>query len=205
MKYWSIYIIIILLGACGYLGYSRANKNNYIKELKTNQFQLLQEKDAQIVNLRIGQKEFLTQIDTRFAYLHQVLDSASIKQKNIEKIVIQKIYYKDSTHNKISLETVLKGIENSVAITQDFTDKSNCLTINGQVSYNGKDLSVNILEREFNSETQTVSHVKRKQWKWLFLKSRFLGRRQIKVTTFNACGKTKTLILEKKKGLWQKN
>ena len=113
--------------------------------------------------------------------LQNKLKSAGIKTKNIKEIVSTNYVYKDTT---------FKSFNGS------FIDSSKCLTIKGEVLPNG---SVNITDRQFNNKTDAVAYYQRREWKFLGIKTRFLGKKEITAKVFNSCGNSEIIKVEKLK------
>ena len=72
------------------------------------------------------------------------------------------------------------------------------MTIKGYVDFSGDSLTLDIIERTFKNTTDIVAHLERREWKFLGIKTRFLGKKQAIVKTFDQCGESKTLIIDNK-------
>jgi hypothetical protein len=177
-----------------------------------NNQQLINEMESALTELRASKREMSDFIDYVAPDLRQKLDSANIKLRRIQQVVVQKTKYVDTVERTTNLDTILHAIEKGIKveplqghpIVAPIVDKTPCLLIRGNVSYDGKSLELNITERKFTSINEVVSHIQRRQWKFLgLIPTRLFGKREIKVTVFNDCGETKTTILTKEKGKWQ--
>lgn len=103
-----------------------------------------------------------------------------IKTNRIKEIVSTKYNYKD---------TIIKKY-----IPGPFIDSTKCLTIKGFVDSSG----VTITERKFTNKTDAVAYWERKQWNFLGIKTRFLGKKQMTAKVYDECGESKTIKIEKK-------
>ncbi len=196
---WPIYILIfVVLSAIAYLGYDYAETKQENKHLKANQKELLYENETLVTNLNLTQKELSEFVKIRFPALKAKIDSANIRSRTIEKIVVQKVIYKDTTSRKTDLKPVVEAIQKGIYIKEPFADISHCMIIRGFVEYDGKKMNITISDREFKSINQAVSYWERKQWKLWFIKSRWFGKKEIKVTVFNSCGESKTVVVNRK-------
>lgn len=111
--------------------------------------------------------------------LQSKLKAAGIKTNSIKEIVSTNYVYKDTTFK---------------SFTGKFTDTSNCLVIKGEVLPNG---SVNITDREFKNKTDAVAYYQRREWKFLGIKTRFLGKKEITAKVYDKCGNSEIIKVEK--------
>ncbi len=103
-----------------------------------------------------------------------------IKVNRIKEIVSTKYNYKD---------TIIKKY-----ISGPFIDSTKCLTIKGFVDSSG----VTITDRQFTNKTDAVAYWERRQWNFLGIKTRFLGKKQMTAKVYNECGDSKTININKK-------
>jgi len=108
------------------------------------------------------------------------LEKDGIKVNRIKEIVSTKYNYKDTLIRKY--------------VSGPFIDSTKCLTIKGFVDSSG----VTITNRQFNNKTDAVAYWERNQWKFLGIKTRFLGKKQMTAKVYDECGETKTIKIEKK-------
>ena len=108
------------------------------------------------------------------------LSKDGIKTNRIKEIVSTKYNYKD---------TIVKKY-----VAGPFIDSTKCLTIKGFVDSSG----VTITDRKFTNKTDVVAFWERNQWKFLGIKTRFLGKKQMTAKVYDECGESKTIKIEKK-------
>lgn len=191
----GVLAILILVG--GVFAVRAFNEN---KLLRNNVDNLSRENEKNAIVLEFKDRAFKDFINNKWPQMQETLDSLKIKQRRIEQVVVQKIYYKDSTVKKIDLQPVVDAVKKGVYIKEPFQDKTDCLVISGYVEYNGTKMNIVISDREFKSVNEVVSHWERKKWKLFgFIPTRLFGRKEIKVTVLNSCGESKTVIVNKKK------
>lgn len=131
--------------------------------------------------------------------LKNKLESAGIKPGKIESIVTHNYYYKDTTNQVTDISPLIKSIKNGIPDSQSFIDTTKCQTTKGSVVFDGKKLEVKVNDREFKNKSDGVVYEERRQWKFLGIKTRFLGKKQFTAKTFNDCGESQILKIEKKK------
>lgn len=103
-----------------------------------------------------------------------------INTNRIKEIVSTKYNYKD---------TIIKKY-----VPGPFIDSTKCLTIKGFVDSSG----VTITDRKFTNKTDAVAFWERREWNFLGIKTRFLGKKQMTAKIYDECGETKTIKIEKK-------
>ena len=108
------------------------------------------------------------------------LSNDGIKVNRIKEIVSTKYNYKD---------TIIKKY-----VSGPFIDSTKCLTIKGFVDSSG----VTITDRKFTNKTDVVTFWERNQWRFLGIKTRFLGKKQMTAKVYDECGESKTIKIEKK-------
>lgn len=182
-------VVLLLLG---YI-----SKSQEANRLKANVDQLTTEKNALVTNLTFTTKEMASFLKERFPALEAKLDSAKIAPRRIETVVVQKTIYMDTTYKKLDMSPIVAAIKESRKIVVPFEDKTKCLLIKGTIEYDGQKLDLNIAERQFSSINEIVAHVERKRWRLLGIPTRMFGKKETKITVFNGCGESKTIILNK--------
>lgn len=150
-------------------------------------------------------KQILSQEEIKEYLLYQnsdlknKLDASGIKVKQIENIISKAYKYKDTSRKETDLSGLVESIKNSVPKEQTWIDTTKCMVITGKVVYDGKKLSNIIESREFKNKSDDVAYWERREWKLLWFKTRFLGKKVITSKSFNECGESQTIVVEKKK------
>jgi len=121
-----------------------------------------------------------------------------IKLSRIESIVSTNYRYHDTIKRESDVSVLIDAIKNSIPKSQDWIDTTKCQSIKGSVSFDGQKLKVIINDREFKNKSDAVGYMERKQWKFLGIKSRFLGKWQMTAKTYDDCGESRILKIEKK-------
>lgn len=197
MKQISYIVIGLALVGIFFTGWKFAKTTSENDRLRKNVAEMQNENQGLTMSLSVKNRELRELLEGRFPALERKLDSAKIRSSTIEKIVVQKVIYRDTSVVKTNLQPIVEAVDNRISTTFPFVDKSPCLTIKGKIEFDGEDLSLSITDREFLSINEAVSHWERRQWKFLFIKSRLFGRKELKVTVFNNCGESKTIIVNK--------
>jgi hypothetical protein len=158
-----------------------------------NTKQLLYKDSVHSAYLLLSDKEFREYIE-RTNKLKAVIADLRIKKSRVNTIYVHDVKYKD-TSKRITKVPEL----DSPDFTYPLLDSTSCLTIKGNIKFIDNVLSVEILEREFNNTTTVIGYWQRRQWSFLGIKTRFLGKVESVVETANQCGESQILNIKKKK------
>lgn len=131
--------------------------------------------------------------------LQSKLKQSGIKESRLESITTNNYYHKDTTRQSTDVSKLINSIRSGTADEQSFIDTTKCQTIKGKITYSGKDLKVEINSREFKNKTDAVVYWQRRQWNFLGIKTRFLGKKEFTSKVFDNCGESKIVKIEKKK------
>lgn len=131
--------------------------------------------------------------------LEKKLLADNIKLGRIESIVSQTLKYRDTSKVVLDVSPILEAIKNKVPNKTPFIDTTKCQTNKGYVEYVNDSLKVIFTEKTFNNKTDAVAYWERRQWKFLGLKTRFLGKKQFTAVNYSDCGESKVMKIEKKK------
>lgn len=132
-------------------------------------------------------------------YLAKKLKTDNIKLNRIESIISQNLKYRDTVIKEIDLQKIINAVKGNIPTSTPIIDSTKCLTIKGFVKYENDSLKLKITERVFNNKTDAVAYWERRQWSFLGIKTRFLGKKQFTAKTYNNCGESHILKIEKKK------
>jgi hypothetical protein len=146
----------------------------------------------------LSAKEMQDYLDYQNTDLKSKLNNAGIKTDRVKSLITHNYYYKDTAKQITDVSPMIKSIREGVANEQRFIDTSKCLTIKGSIVYDGDKLKVNIDDREFKNKTDAVAYWERREWKFLGIKTRFLGKRQFTAKVFDECGESRIINIEKK-------
>lgn len=112
--------------------------------------------------------------------LKNKLEKSGIKTDRIKEIISTNYFYRDSIQKKY--------------YTGQFTDSTKCLVIKGEIDTNGV---VTIKDRQFKNKMDAVAYWERRQWNFLGIKTRFLGKKQMTAKVFDDCGNSKVIQIKK--------
>jgi translation elongation factor EF-1beta len=130
--------------------------------------------------------------------LKNKLAKEGVKLNRIESIVSTNYHYRDTTNRETDISNLVESIKNSIPKSQEWIDTSKCQMIKGIVSFDGQKLKVIVNDREFKNKSDAVAYWERRQWSFLGIKTRFMGKKQFTAKTFDECGESRTLKIEKK-------
>jgi len=121
-----------------------------------------------------------------------------IKLNRIESIVSTNYRYRDTVKRETDITSLVDAIQKSIPKNQDWSDTTKCQTIKGTVSFDGQKLKVIVNDRELKNKSDAVGFMERKQWTFLGIKSRFLGKWQMTAKVYDECGESRIIKIEKK-------
>ena len=197
-----IVLIVGMVGGAWYLISQNKTLKANLSTAKSNTSNALREKTSAIVELDLEKKEFLEYIksrDNQDSQLNGLIDKLSaleIDLKRVKKIVSTKVEARDTTLNIINLDSLAQKVKLNQQFTIPFNNKTKCFDISGTFNYKDGISSISINDRQFNDTINYIYHWERKQWKFLFIKSRLFGKKQLKDTVISNCGNVKTLIIK---------
>ena len=131
--------------------------------------------------------------------LKKKLVNAGIKESRIQSIISQTLKYRDTTKRETDVSGLVDAIKNSIPKSQSWSDTTKCMAVSGIASFDGQKLTVVVTDRQFNNKTDAVAYWERREWSFLGIKTRFLGRKQYTSKVFDECGESRTMKIEKKK------
>ena len=112
--------------------------------------------------------------------LKDKLAKAGIKTDRVKEIISSNYYYRDSIQKKY--------------FAGKFTDSTKCLLIKGEIDTNGV---ITIKDRQFKNKMDAVAFWERRQWNFLGIKTRFLGKKEMTAKIFDDCGNSTVKQIKK--------
>lgn len=131
--------------------------------------------------------------------LKKKLDENNIKLNRIQSIVSQTLNYRDTDKSEIDISKLLESINKKIPAKTPFIDSTKCQTNKGFVEYKNDSLKVVFTEKTFNNKTDAVAYWERREWNFLGVKTRFLGKKQFTAKVYDDCGESTIMKIEKKK------
>ena len=167
---------------------------------QTENFRQLQQQDSmRYSQMVLTNKEFENYLENNNKELLTFLDQNKIDTKKIERIISQKLNYTDTRTNTVDLQPVLDAIKEQKNARIAVTDSTKCMVIKGFVVFKNDTLKLDITDREFKNSSEVVSYYERRQWKFLGIKTRLFGKKQLTVIIKDDCGRSETVIIDLKK------
>lgn len=130
--------------------------------------------------------------------LKDIIKKNEIKISRIQSIVTQSLKYHDDMSKSYFADNIVQAIVEKKDYIMPIIDSTNCLVIKGNLKFQDNKLSLNITDRIFNNKTTTIAFWERREWQFLFWKTRWLGKKQGTVKVTDECGKSETLKIEKR-------
>lgn len=194
---WILFAILVALLVWFYKNYEFQKAENIRQTENIRQIRMMDSLKFHVQNLSAAEiKDYL---EWENKDLKNKLSRDKINVSRIESIISSKLNYKDSVNKNWDLEDIRKAILESNPLEKEIIDTSKCLTIKGKIKFDGSKLSLDISEREFKNKNDAVVYWERKQWKFLFIKSRLFGKKQFTQKIYNDCGDVTMVKIEKKK------
>lgn len=183
-------VVLIILGFALFKDWQL--KKSELTRVKENARQELISDSTKFVSQIKTLDEVKDYLEYQNKELKNKLNEAKIKPNKIQTIVHTEYKYKDTIINVIKEVIVPKK-----NFAKRFADSSKCLIVKGFIEYKNDSISVKITNRVFKNNIDAVAYWERKEWKFLFIKSRFLGKKQLTARVFNECGESKVIKIEK--------
>lgn len=194
----TILIVIAIALAIWFFKDWQHQKEENIRQTE-NARQLRMSDSLNLVTQLLNSQEIKDYLEYQNKDLQSKLKQSGIKESRLESITTNNYYHKDTTLQSTDVSKLINSIRLGNADEQSFIDTTKCQTIKGKIVYSGKDLKVEINDREFKNKTDAVVYWERGQWKFLGIKTRFLGKKQFTSKVFDNCGESKIMKIEKKK------
>lgn len=130
--------------------------------------------------------------------LKKLLQENNIKPDRIQSIVSSQYRYKDDTLRSSDISNIISAVRKNIPGKSPFIDSTDCMIVKGFVRYENDSMKVEFTDRTFKNKSDGVAYWERKQWTFLGIKTRLFGKKQYTSKSFDECGETKTLKIEKK-------
>ena len=192
-----IFFVCLIVGGIYIYGRYQLHKNNDLR-LTENARQQERFDSLRISSIVLDEKQFNDIMRQNKNYAATIKENG-IKLDRVTSIMNHLLKYKDTTIVQTDLSSVLNAINLKKDISFPFKDSTKCLTIKGDVQFKNNLLSLNITERTFNGNTTAVGYWERREWSFLGIKTRFLGKKQGTVKLIDECCESQIINIEKKK------
>ncbi len=196
-KYGKIILVVAL--ACGLV--AAVEEYRFLKKENARIVEnATQERKADSIGFSkriLTQKETIEELTYNRQDLVKRLDSLKIDLKQIQSLVTTKTVYSNSVDHTYELSKIMQAIKEMRPEKQSFVDadSTGCHVIKGYVYFNGKDIELNITDRQFQNQSDIVAYVEKvglRFWKWF-------RKKKVTVTVLNSCGQTTTKIINVKR------
>ncbi|MEZ0182659.1 hypothetical protein AB9T89_10465 [Flavobacterium oncorhynchi] len=159
-----------------------------------------------IKDLKIKENRIQDITESKYRYSNKEKKSIKIP---IPSLVLKDSVFSDNVYNGYYLGGLVSsgntglrfsdGNDFKIIKEVSFSDSTECLTIKGNVKFELNSVIVEINDRQFRNKTTTIGYWERRQWKFLGIKTRFLGKVQSTVKVVDECGNSHIVNIEKKK------
>lgn len=174
--------------------YNRALSEN-IAVLQTNVTELTNKNSTVLEVTKAEVKDFIKadkKIEAR-------LKKAGIKINRVT--AVKNISVKSQDTTKTSQGFILGPEKLYAAVELDTTivDSTSCFKTTIRAVIKDNKLDIEVKAREFKTEASAVTYFERRKWKLLFIRTRFLGRKEYKTEIISDCGDINIKGVEVKK------
>ena len=198
LKYWKQGIIVLaIMAAVWFYKDWQFQKSERIRETENNR-QLRMSDSLRFTTQILNGSEIKDYLEYQNKDLKALLQESNIRENRLQSIISTTYRYSDNTQKGYDATGIIQAIKESRDLTVSFIDTTKCMTIKGDVTYKNNILKVNITDREFKNKNDNVVYWHRRQWKLLGIKTRFLGKKEFTAKTFDQCGQSQTIKIEKK-------
>lgn len=194
IKY-GIILILVCAGIWFYKDYidkTEFKKNTEANDLSNSRFDSLRVK-----TLIFTDKQMMAALKQNDDY-KALLKENNIKLDRVTSIMNHLLKYRDTTIVNTDLSAVLSAVNAKQNIVFPIKDSTSCLVIKGNINYQNGVLGLNITDRIFTGNTTAIGYWERREWKFLGIKTRFLGKKQGTVKLTDKCGESQIINIEEK-------
>jgi len=194
IKY-AIFVIALLAIVWFYKDYKFQKAEN-VRQTENNRQTRISD-SIKFTSQVLSQREINEYLEYNNKTLSQKLAQDGINKNRIESIISQSLLYRDSEMRSSDVSGIVQDIKNNIPSKTAFIDSTKCLVNKGYILYKGDSLKVVFTSREFKNQSDAVAYWERRQWKFLGIKTRFLGKKQFTAKNYSDCGETKIMKIEK--------
>lgn len=175
--------------------YDKVEKTEKERDRHHYNYEQLVEKDStKVANLTLKYDKELEHYLNVNTALREVIEKKDIKIKDIQSITHQVHKYVDTVKSVHSIVRSVVPLDTAEVTIVPFVDKTDCMTIEGNVTYTNDTILLNINKREYNSNLSIISHWKRNQRNMF---TRWFGKKEVEVTASSTCGGSKTVTIKR--------
>lgn len=198
LKYWKtgLILIAIAVGIWFYKDWQFQKAENTRQSENMRQLRLAD--STRFTSQILSTSEIKEYLEYQNKDLKKLLEDSGIRENRLQSILSTTYRYSDNTRKEYDMSGIISAIKENKNLTMPWTDTTHCMTIKGNVSFKNDSLKVTVTDREFKNKTNNVVYWERHQWKFLGIKTRFLGKKEFTAKSFDECGKSETLKIEKK-------
>lgn len=198
LKYWKYLLLLVLIGV-GVWMYKDYQFQKAENKRQTENAQQLRRKDSVgFAEQLLSKQEINDYLEYDNKDLKLLLEQNNIRENRLQSILSNQYRYQDKTEKGYDVSGLIAAINQKREFTVPFSDTTKCMQINGNVTFKNDSLKVNITDRQFKNKTDNVVYWQHREWKFLGIKTRFLGKKEFTAKTFDQCGKSEIMKIEKK-------
>ncbi|UYW02132.1 hypothetical protein K5I29_04320 [Flavobacterium agricola] len=194
-KYIRLIIIVGIFALIASLTYTckRLEKSQAeVSRLSENAKQKLHADSLKFSSEILKRAEFEEYLEYQNKELKRLLAKEKINTRKVERVIITETEYIDRDTSIVNLDSIKKSILANLPTKQNFELIDSCSTIKGHVGFDGTVLDLKITEKQFNNKIDVVLYKQRRQWKFLGIKTRLFGKREVTARVFDQCGQSST-------------
>lgn len=197
LSYIKLGVIIISVAAIVWFYKDWEHKSNEIERIEENNRQK-EIVDSLKIAFYVYDKKQMEKYAKENANFYSILKENNIKLNRVTSVMNHLLKYRDTTIVQTDLSEVLTAVKAKKDISIPIKDSTKCLVIKGKVELIGGVMTLNITDRIFTGNTTAIGYWERREWRFLGIKTRFLGKKQITAKVIDKCGGSQIINIEKK-------
>lgn len=198
MKYWKYGLVLLLVIVAVWIFKDwQYQKAENVRQTE-NSRQLRMADSLRFTTQILSGSEIKDYLEYQNKDLKSLLQDSNIRENRLQSILSTTYRYSDNTQKGYDASVIIDAIKQNRNITVPFSDSTKCMLIKGNITFKNDSVKVNITNREFKNKNDNVVYWQRRQWKFLGIKTTFLGKKEFTAKTFDQCGKSQTIKIEKK-------
>lgn len=197
----AIAVMLIALIGLGFWIHSTYNFNkNKAERLEENNRQISMSDSIKYSDVKLDKAQLELYLHDNKKLL-DIIEKNEIKLGRVTSIMNSLLKYRDTTIVDVDMSEVLLAINKSENYKKHFVDSSACVINKGFIEFNKPangqgELSLVFTEKNFFGNTTSIGYWERRQWRFLGIKTRFLGKKQATIKVVDRCGESEIIKVE---------
>lgn len=180
--------LVLIISACIWFYKDYQVQREELARLIQNQVEMVQKDSTGFESLSLKPAEIQEYLVYNNPELLKKLQDSNIKLSKLESLISMQIAYQNDSIKSSDMSNMIQSIRQDKKDSLVFFDDSRCLKISGYLHYDKDSLKLSVHSRKVAIQGDAARWMERKKWRFLFIKSNFLGKWQLKNKVFTDCG-----------------